>query len=523
MSASSKIPSNSEETDQYHSQSRDSDVGLGVLREKAIRFLNSPLISHLSKEVKVEYLKGKGLTMEDIDLLHDDINTRQCDVMWNNTETKTHQHHHKIYPNHGPLDENEPSTSNPVVPITIGGVIAIVGLAAFRWLNGQDFVLFPKTLDTYDSGVDIDSITHDREEIQNKNSILYQRDNELDEKYDTNRDIALNKEVKELQTSIENLVQLQKDTKRLLESDRAAKVTDYAMNSLRKASSMNNNLERNMLKSINVQISECKGTFDLILDQVESARGDAESIQIEIFKVRDISLKLESIICLLSDEIKKISKASDDDILNIEKNVDGINLIKNDNINGSQINGDATSEIIKEQNGCKRTTQSSFSMTIDSDMSAKIIEDAKDASIAIPCHSIVLPSREAFYATLGKLRECNSSSAIKSAVQMLYLHISNLIDKPSMNQYHRVSTKSTTFKNKISNVAFASQILESVGFVLEGNFFEYRGGSESEMLSKKDISSNTNNSLALKSRRTQIESDELEFLKEAANALRQLL
>eukprot|EP00551_Chaetoceros_affinis_P013261 CAMPEP_0203686782 /NCGR_PEP_ID=MMETSP0090-20130426/49238_1 /ASSEMBLY_ACC=CAM_ASM_001088 /TAXON_ID=426623 /ORGANISM="Chaetoceros affinis, Strain CCMP159" /LENGTH=522 /DNA_ID=CAMNT_0050556015 /DNA_START=96 /DNA_END=1664 /DNA_ORIENTATION=- len=36
-----------------------------------------------------------------------------------------------------------PELPNPIVPMTIGGIITLFGMAAFRWLNGDDFVLFP--------------------------------------------------------------------------------------------------------------------------------------------------------------------------------------------------------------------------------------------------------------------------------------------------------------------------------------------------------------------------------------------
>lgn len=46
------------------------------------------------------------------------------------------------------IQMNAPELPNAIVPLTIGGFLAVYGMAALRWLNGDDFVLFPPSNST---------------------------------------------------------------------------------------------------------------------------------------------------------------------------------------------------------------------------------------------------------------------------------------------------------------------------------------------------------------------------------------
>jgi len=53
------------------------------------------------------------------------------------------QHHYQQQMIPSPEIQQLQELPNPLVPITVGGFISLFGLAAFRWLNGGDFILFP--------------------------------------------------------------------------------------------------------------------------------------------------------------------------------------------------------------------------------------------------------------------------------------------------------------------------------------------------------------------------------------------
>ena len=52
------------------------------------------------------------------------------------------------YPHGNAQASEQPELPNAIIPITIGGLIAMFGMAAFRWLNGGDFDLFPPSANT---------------------------------------------------------------------------------------------------------------------------------------------------------------------------------------------------------------------------------------------------------------------------------------------------------------------------------------------------------------------------------------
>lgn len=172
--------------------------------DKVTRFLKHPSIATLSPSVKESYLLSKNdVTKETIQLAlkrieeenlsasnrskRNEENHDQLNRIWhksnetpksddeNDTTTRRNNYiasqDHGSYPitqspNPHTRQENDafnaypqnfqqhqqsgqpslPELPNPVVPMTIGGFIAIFGLATYRWINGGDFVLFPDHL-----------------------------------------------------------------------------------------------------------------------------------------------------------------------------------------------------------------------------------------------------------------------------------------------------------------------------------------------------------------------------------------
>lgn len=56
-------------------------------------------------------------------------------------------------------DQIPPESPNPIVPLSIGVAITLLGMATVRWLNGEDFILFP-TIDPISTLVSSSSTTN---------------------------------------------------------------------------------------------------------------------------------------------------------------------------------------------------------------------------------------------------------------------------------------------------------------------------------------------------------------------------
>jgi hypothetical protein len=499
-------------------------------REKAIRFLNSPSIAHLSKEVKENYLKQKGFNSQDIEDLYHEINNKAFDTIWNSQidsngiekqgpTQQYRQQHHQYYP-HQPLNsmhdhsnDKEISLPNPMVPITIGGIIAVFGLAAFRWLNGQDFVLFPTT----SHSTITDTTTKGDEILPEASSTIDNDDNHKEE------DEIITQDINKLISTIENLAQIQKDTIKILEREKATKVTNVAMTALRKQSA-NTNVSNDDLETCDrinssillVQIVECKCAFDALVKECKSwdMKSQSEGSEIPardavlstLSKLESIGLTLDSIQSLMKEVIHKSNSDSEKEYSNDSQATQNT-VQSTPNITKAKDSSELSSEKIESINNKENSTPEDI---------------GNDNAVIQTDPSTIIPSIESFQEAFKKLQSSNSPTLIKSGCQMLYLHISNLISHPSDKQFKRISTKSSTFKNKIGNVQFATQVLKSVGFTEEGTYLVYKSESDSNKL-QDEQSSNNEHVQKRQQNQTNLNSNELALLQGAALSLKHVL
>ena len=199
---------------QAHQQEQNEQLQKSTMgtqqQERIKRFLQHPSIQNLSPELKLEYLKSKGIqdeiiqpTMDSMETIWNDSkllsnyssmqnsNTKETGIgqapkknsrdingissarnsmlqqqqnpppnndnvqAFANTNTNHSPPIPPIHPNqyhYQPQQSLPPELPNPLVPITIGGIISLFGVATFRWLNGGDFVLFPPSVIHHDGG-----------------------------------------------------------------------------------------------------------------------------------------------------------------------------------------------------------------------------------------------------------------------------------------------------------------------------------------------------------------------------------
>ena len=151
---------------------------------RAVKFLTHPAVVGLPREDKASYLRNKGLTPQEVqealDLvgLAEEDGNNEMDGAWNDDgggeddglDDAVHdvrrghrrqrdlQPTNRQYPPPSPqhLDnqtmqpyQQQQALAEPpglALPLTVGGVLGVTAIAALRWLNGGDFVMFPPPL-----------------------------------------------------------------------------------------------------------------------------------------------------------------------------------------------------------------------------------------------------------------------------------------------------------------------------------------------------------------------------------------
>ena len=162
---------------------------------------------------------------------------------------------------------DSPELPNVVVPLAIGGVLAMFGMAAFRWLNGGDFVLLPPSANSIVqnvSGAEIDANPGKNVETENleydsagldKGIYLEEDDNNIEERRDDNmeheedyfdnvpgigqhsaempqhisKDSAIGQHLQSLTMAIEKHTSLQEDALKAKSNEKARDKTNSAM------------------------------------------------------------------------------------------------------------------------------------------------------------------------------------------------------------------------------------------------------------------------------------------------------
>ena len=163
---------------------------------RAVRFLTNPSVVHLPLDDKIGYLRSKGLTTEEVDEALRMVELEESEEMdgaWDDNENEEsdddfdnydrqhrnrshdrslrrqrgqyaneygrgppYQQQQQITPyadNNQAMQPYQQQTSphqqqvlaepGLALPLTVGGILGVTAIAAFRWLNGGDFVLFP--------------------------------------------------------------------------------------------------------------------------------------------------------------------------------------------------------------------------------------------------------------------------------------------------------------------------------------------------------------------------------------------
>ncbi len=541
---------------------------------RAALFLSHPSVTSVPEIEKDSYLRSKGLSPSDIlrakQMAFEGIERIKLESAWKakvpeiNSQPSKHMisggqshdqqiQHHSGNP-HDPVrqhyaaagedihfTQSEPELPNPLVPLTIGGIFAVYGMAVLRWLNGGDFVLFPPSSSIGTSGEALSSsetspINVTEENTINSNSRVGAevnkeseeknfRDmhevlqNNFEDDYipaeddidgsDTDNphfhddsqffpDNKLAQDIRTLSLAIEKFSDIQERNLKDKLDEKAKLKTDNAMEMLakkREGNSVNNNSRSKTIESLSsidihalLQLTELKCDMKAIFNLLESDTTGG--------KFDEILAKLGIIRATLQNIETSISRGKE----TLTSNSHGKDL---DPSMGSTQVAHAEVDVSKTQSECIPSLKQDVvpsNVLIDegivntapihesSDITLKgNIEEEEVCSTVTNsnsytnyCQSEVKIGMAALATAIENMKENNDVQLVKSSCQMLFLYISNLAKDPTSERYRKIYTTNNTFKSKIGNVKFAKNVLLSVGFVEHESYLEWnKNASES--------------------------------------------
>lgn len=484
---------------------------------KASKFLSHPSMKSISWEEKESYLRSKGYSNEDIkqakamldnkfDSIWDSpssgIYSTQRPTQLGNMHTcgqpmNRNNFQNQSYPDqYGMREESE--VPGVAVPIAFGGFLAIFGMACFRWLNGDDFVLFP-TLEN--------NLTESRN-LQNEMKVEQTCDEECEEpnsqaesgsyaeseeeSYD-DEDILNNplvgrpeydvsEKLEALTSAIEKYTSIQEQSLREKKEEKAKSQTDSMMGLLKSKSKKVEEPKKNELNGLNIavltQLVEIKCQLSGLNDRFNAKEDDNNHKNIVIEKLNDVKTKLES--------IEKNLFIGEETVTIKDKNGLDQKLEKHEEAKKEEGDCPADGNISDSTDITQDSKTDEPDLTIEAQTKEENgntpleIEDDTECVVKSTPSNDVAIGKVALESALQNMKENNSEESAKVCCQMIYLYISNLANNPSSAKYQKVYTKNNTFKNKVGNVKYARDILVAVGFTENASMLKWEKPSEDD-------------------------------------------
>ena len=491
--------------------------------KKAISFLRNQQIEDVSPSEKRKYLESKGISQDEIDTALDRMasTTRTQGESQQRHEGRSYRHHHQqqnqygaapnspgplhhyenglqpprysdIHNNNGPnYDGRNFRPDDGVEPSLFsfsswagGFCMSTVCLAALRWLNGGDFVLFPPPVvaehikqdngETQHEG-DVEDETDDIEEsssnslesgdpelsmILNGDADIGSNEHESNEEQSPLQDLVT--EVRALSTTINSLREEQDRANRAAAAQIGKGVTDDAMDFLRQqkpkkgdpAAIEKKDISRiaSLISEINHEISQVKDALD------DKTKEDGKDEDAEKSDHDELSRKIDIAIGKAKEILALVQSSDESSVGNAESqpapSSDHANTLKE---SGQDPNGTAHEQAQESDNDEIK----SGPIPPDQDNSPDG-DNREDKN-----------GNDDLEEALKKLSQNNGSEDLKVGAQMLYLYCKNLSKNPTVPRYRKIYTNNNSFKNKVGNLVGATDFLSALGFVERKSYFEW--------------------------------------------------
>ncbi|KAL9189005.1 hypothetical protein ACHAXT_011495 [Thalassiosira profunda] len=475
--------------------------------EKARSFLRNAEIRDVPAPDKRRYLQSKvGLTPSEIDAALE--RAAETEGMYPPQYTDGPPHMQG-------REETEPPPS--LFPAWAGGFsLGVFCLAALRWLNGGDFVLFPSPTAAESLAVGakrgeapLASVNEEETDESESQEELPEESEDEYEEYDPNEEddkglgMLLNGtanaqdyhhpdealpsynelvlEIRSLTSAIHSYRDVQERANRAATAQAGRGVTNDAMDFLRqkKASDVEQGevktgaLEGEAAATIASLLTEMSGDLSTLKESFCKGENGSDAA-----KEEDLSKGEEQV---TADED---SDSTEDPSTQIDTVLDKIQKIlaivetkeenESDDLNQGLVAEAPNNEAAVESessvaDGPAASAKETDTPSIDSD--EKKLEESKEP---MPEQSDKSEEPTASVEdALQKLSTNNDPADLKLGAQMLYLYCLNISKNPTVPRYRKIYTNNNTYRNKVGNLVGAKEFLVAVGFVERTNFFEW--------------------------------------------------
>ena len=421
-----------------------------------------------------------------------------------------------------PPDQDMHDKSSFSLTSWVGGFsLGIFGLAALRWLNGGDFVLFPPPTASdhqiekeigprnISTGAKSGNEPED-EELTSYLGDIEECDEETGDEYDLD-DEALSSilngasnaqnlhpayvqpssyddlvsEIRALSSAVHSYREEQERSNRAAAAKVGAVVTDDVMDFLKKDKSKSKNddkvlLVKSQVENINVILKEVCDDLNALKTSLTSpneenqGEGDTKSNSDSLTNIENMIAKLQNAVGCFEPANNEDTKIAPSTEIKPSTNLPNEELALSPNADSS-IDQNALIEL--EQND-ELLIKSDGAMQSPSPASHDHCEKEKktgevDKDQNAPCDQQQPEVQDGeVEQALRTLSNENSGEELKTGAQMLYLYIMNISKNPTVPRYRKIYTNNSAYK-KVGNLRGADELLSAVGFVKKPNFYEW--------------------------------------------------
>ena len=510
--------------------------------QKAISFLRNNEIRDVSPSEKRKYLTTKGINQDEIDTALDRLATASAATTTdraaqggslNRDEGRPYQHrqqqnqqHYQQQPNQyggpphstGPLpqyqnhmqpphnsmnnmgnfrpEEGGESSFLSFSSLAGGFCMSTFCLAAVRWLNGGDFVLFPPPVaegryikqdnnETQNEDDNEDGETTDHLDETSYNSqgsgdpdismILNGTANHESGVHGNNQEQSsfedLVMEVKALSTTINSFREEQDRANRVATAQLGKGVTDDAMDFLRQQKPPVVQKKGDVAAIDKKDVSRITCLITEMVEELSQVKDSLDDVTVE-----DENSNTENDDDKKTDHTELSSKID----IAIGKGREILALVKSPDESSSNKIQPQQAPPAEHENDEKDSDQDPNN-TAQEEKGIKDDDEDKTESDSTPAvddssgesSDINQNSNDDLEEALKTLSQNNESEELKIGAQMLYLYCKNLSKNPTVPRYRKIYTNNNSFKKKVGNLVGAKDFLSALGFVERTNFFEW--------------------------------------------------
>ena len=424
-----------------------------------------------------------------------------------------------------------------------GFSLGVFCLAAFRWLNGGDFILFPpptagdreiKIENHVDEAGTEESVENDRDKedvtsfmVDSSESIGAEDEYELNDEVltsvlnDTSNakfhdpagsqlshdDLVL--EIRSLTAAVHSYREEQERTNRAAAAKIGRGVTDDVMDILRDDKSKSNPCESVVFNDIETASSLLREVFDGLASIKQSLESTDEQKEMTAAKNENTNTEEDGDRCnppenpqtqeniqiladigSLADKLQEAIQCMDGTKASSnvgKKPMDSVIEEIGPNASGDMDQNTDKLTTHDDESDTQRTPSPSESEKSNTEQHNAPLSDIdecnREQSSLIEQKSCDASDNSAqdLEQALKILSSKNSQDEVKVGAQMLYLYCMNISKNPTVPRYRKIYTNNSTFQKKVGILQGADQLLCSVGFEKKTNFYEWTKTNASSM------------------------------------------